>query len=112
MTSSTDFVNMDSNEYLIKTLLLHKAFRCGLSTCDLVEKIWTSHIMAAVYEAHRLLALAGEHSRSRLELASRRAIYYGQGNYRTVKGILKQRADSAPMDAEHSVLGKQTGWPF
>lgn len=112
MNVDSEPINMDTNEYLVKTLLLHRAQRCGTATGDLVAKIWTSHIAKAVCEAQRCLSLADRYSRTRLELASHRAFHYGRGNYRTVKRILKHSADEAPMDSNHSVLGKPTGWPY
>jgi len=54
-------------------------------------------MLDGLYHRRHFIRLADIHSKARLEEASRRALYYGQANYRTVRRILHRRANQLPL---------------
>lgn len=86
------------DELTLKCLLLKRAASHGPSVSAIVEQIWVRAIHGAICEAERFLSLARIHSPDRLEAASRRAIYYGHGDYRTVDALLMRRLEALPLN--------------
>ncbi len=94
MNRHTDIVD----ELTLKELLLKRAASHGPSVRAIVEQIWVRSIHSALSETERFLSLARTHSTDRLEAASRRAIYYGHSDYRTVDSLLMRRLEALPLN--------------
>jgi hypothetical protein len=103
-------INMESNEQALKYRLWHRAGCCGLSTTAIVESLWASYLLDGLYHCQRLLHLADTYSKARLEAASRRALYYGKANYRTIRRILQRNAEKLPLTIDTDIWGRK--WDF
>jgi hypothetical protein len=106
MNTPKTVLNMLSNEQALKNCLWHRAFRCGGSAVAVVEALWASYFLEAVYHCRRLLQLADRYSAPRLEAACRRALYYGQANYRTIRRILQHGVDRLAPDLQTDIWGR------
>ena len=108
-TPKTILNMLDSDLKALKARLLHQAARCGGSVISVVEALWASYLLDALYHCRHFIRLAEIYSKTRLETASRRALYYGQANYRTVRPILQRRADQLPLRPDTDIWGHT--WP-
>jgi hypothetical protein len=97
---------MESNEQAIRNQLFHRAGLCGPSAIRLVEGLWGSYLLDGLAHCQRLLDLGRRYSTLRLDRACQRAMYYGQGDYRTVKRILHRRLDQLPQSPSTDVWGR------
>jgi hypothetical protein len=100
---------LDSDVEAIKARLLHQAAQCGSSVVSVVEALWASYLLDGLYHCRHFIRLADIHSKARLEAASRRALYYGQANYRTVRRILQRHTDQLPLRTDTDIWGHT--WP-
>jgi hypothetical protein len=105
VNTSKTVLTMECNEQALKNRLWHRAGCCGPSTATVVESLWASYLLDGLYHCQRLLHLADTYSKTRLETASRRAIYYGRANYRTIKRILQRNADELPLTINTDIWG-------
>lgn len=105
-TPKTVLNMLDSDVKALTHRLLYEAARCGFSVVSVVEALWASYLLDGLYHCRRFIRLAEIYSKSRLEAASRRALYYGQANYRTVRRILKRNADNLPLRNNTDIWGK------
>ena len=103
-------LNMQSNEQALKNRLWYRAGCCGLSTAAIVESLWASYLLDGLYHCQQLLRLADIYSKTRLEAASRRALYYGQANYRTIRRILQRNTEKLPLTPDTNIWGHK--WTF
>jgi hypothetical protein len=110
MNAPKTILAMESSEQAIHKRLFHRAGLCGPSVISLVEGLWGSHLLDGLWHCQRLLQLADRYTKFRLEEACRRAVFYGQGNYRTVKQILRRGADRLPRSSQTDIWGRS--WNF
>ena len=106
MKTPKNVLNMvDSDVKALTNRLLHEAAQCGSSVIAVVEALWASYLLDGLYHCRRFTRLAEVYSKPRLEAASRRALYYGQARYRTVKRILIRGADKLPLRSDTDIWG-------
>ena len=74
-----------------------------------IDALWASYLLDGLYHCRRFTRLAEIYSKPRLEAASRRALYYGQAHYCTVKRILARGADKLPVRSDTDIWGNT--WP-
>ena len=72
---------------------LQSAAAMGPATDRLVRERLEVHALHNLREAQAILRLAQRYDRSRLEHACERALSFGDGRYRTVRGILERGLD-------------------
>jgi len=96
----------DTNERSLKQLFLQKALSIGPSVTTILENIWVRTVISAFCDFERFLKLAEIHSPNRLEAASRRALFYGHGDYRTVDYILMKRLEGLPLSHYSDINGQ------
>ena len=99
------------DELTLKQLLLEKAGAFGPSVATIAENIWVRAVMSALSETERFLKLASHHSANRLEAASRRALFYGHSDYRTVDRLLMKRLEALPLNHFTDIDGQMLFWP-
>ena len=99
----------DSDVKALSNRLLHEAAQCGSSVVSVVDALWASYLLDVLYHCRRFLLLAYIYSKPRLEAASRRALYYGQANYHTLRRILQRHADRLPLRNDTDIWGKTWG---
>jgi hypothetical protein len=109
-TPKTVLNMLDTELKAIKNRLLHEAAMCGASVISVVDALWASYVLDGIYHCQNFIALANIYSKRRLEDASRRALYYGQANYRMIKRILQRHADKLPITSDTDIWGKT--WDF
>jgi hypothetical protein len=105
MNTSKTVLTMQSNEQALKNCLSHQAFRCGGSALSVVEALWASHLLEALYHCQRLLRLANSYTRPRLDAACHRALWYGQADCRTIRRILQRGADRLLTSLDTDIWG-------
>lgn len=107
MNTTKTTLTFDSDLQAVKNRLWHRAGRCGISATCVVEGLWASYLLDAFEHCSRVLRLADRYSTRRLEAACRRALYYGQANYRTIRRILHRGADKLPLEVGTDIWGHQ-----
>lgn len=110
MNPSSPVLKSETDEHSLRLLILQKAESIGPSVTTIVESIWVHSVMNALYDVDRLLKLAETHSPTRLEAASRRALFHGQGNYYTVDHILTKHLDNLPLSHYMDIEGQLLFW--
>lgn len=82
--------------------VLEDAHKIGPATAQVVQDLLEHPVLDRLNTAGRLARLANTYSPARLEAACQKALAYGDGSYKTVKGILKQglEAQEAPIPVE------------
>jgi transposase len=82
--------------------VLEEAQQIGPATAQVVRDLLEHPVLDRLSTAGRLVRLANQYSQERLEAACQKALSYGDGSYKTVKGILKQGVESqaAPLPVE------------
>jgi hypothetical protein len=99
------------DELRLKQLLLEKAGAFGPSVATIAENLWVRAVVGGLTEAERFLKLAAYHSADRLEAASRRALFYGHSDYRTVDRLLMRRLEALPLNHYTDIDGQMLFWP-
>ena len=94
----------------LRVLILQKAESIGPSVTTIVEGFWGRAVMGALYDIERFLKLAQIYSSTRLESASRRALFHGQGKYDTVNYILTNHLDNLPLSVKADIDGQFLLW--
>lgn len=74
--------------------VVEDAQKIGPATQQVVQELLEHPFLDRLPTAGRLVRLANKFSPERLEAACQRALIYGDGNYKTIKGILKQGTES------------------
>ena len=110
MNPVSPILKSEADERSLRLLILQKAESCGPSVTTIVENIWVRAVMSALYDIERFLKLAEIHSPTRLEAASRRALFHGQGNYYTVDHILTKHLDNLPLSHYVDIDGQLLFW--
>jgi hypothetical protein len=77
----------------------------GPATLAIVEQLLANRPVDKMRVAGRLLTLAGEYGGERLEAACRMAVAHGEGDYQTVKTILRGGLDMAQPAARPAATG-------
>ncbi|MFO7530372.1 MAG: IS21 family transposase [Marinobacter sp.] len=82
--------------------VVEDAQKVGPATGKVVQELLEHPVLDRLSTAGRLVRLANQFSPERLEAACQKALAYGDGSYRTIKGILKQGTESqtAPLLVE------------
>jgi len=73
-----------------------KAKQIGASTTELIERLFADRPLDRLRTVQAILRLEKKHGPKRLEQACRRALFYDETSYRTVKRILDHALDSEP----------------
>jgi hypothetical protein len=110
MNPLSPLLKNEADEHSLRLLILRKAESIGPSVTTIVENIWVRTVMTALYDIERFLKLADIHSPKRLEAASRRAIFHGHGDHRTVDHILMKHLDSLPLSHYSDIDGQLFFW--
>jgi len=111
MNQPSPILKNAADEHSLRSLILKKAQSIGPSVTSIVESIWVRAVMTALYDIERFLKLADAHSPTRLETASKRAIFHGHGDHRTVDYILMKHLDSLPLSHYTDIDGQLLFWP-
>ena len=98
MNPLSPLLKSEADERSLRLLILQKAESIGPSVTTLVENIWVRAVMTALYDIERL------------EAASRRAIFHGHGDHRTVDHILMKHLDSLPLSHYSDIDGQLFFW--
>lgn len=106
MNAPKTIMAIESSEQAIRNRLLHRSGLCGPSVIRFVDGLWSSYLLDGMSGCLRLLELSQRYSRARLEQACRRAMYYGHGNYRTVRRILQLGIEYLPQTPQTDVWGR------
>lgn len=85
---------------------LRQAEAIGPACRALIERLFGSRVLDNLRAAQGIVALGKPYGTTRLENACRRALHFDNPRYRTVKEILKQGLDQAPMEAAPPPLSK------
>jgi hypothetical protein len=72
--------------------------------------MWVEAVKNALYDVDRFLKLAETYSPTRLEAASRRALFHGHSNYYTVDHILNKNLDNLPLSHYVDIEGQLLFW--
>jgi hypothetical protein len=67
-----------------------KASEIGPHTGTLIDEILKEHAMRNLRKAQALLRLAEKHGRTSMEAAAKRALFFGNFRYRSIKTILEK----------------------
>jgi len=78
---------------------LRQAEAIGPACRELIERLFSSRVLDNLRAAQGIVALGKPYGAARLESACRRALHFDNPRYRTVKEILKQGLDQAPVEA-------------
>jgi transposase len=73
------------------------ARQIGPSTAEMVELLLDDSVIDRLRQTQRLLRLGTRHGEHRLEAACQRALHYGDPQYTTVKRILSEGLETAPL---------------
>lgn len=73
------------------------ARRIGPATGEVVEKLLAERPLDQLRSVQAILRLVDTVGAARLEAACRRALFFGDGHYRRIKGILNAALDQAPL---------------
>jgi hypothetical protein len=111
MNQLSPILKNTADEQYLRSLILEKAQSIGPSVTTIVENIWLRAAMTALYDIERFLKLAEIHSSTRLEAASRRALFHGHGDYHTVDHILVKHLDRLPLSHYADINGQLLFWP-
>jgi len=98
------------DEQSLRQLVLQKGKSIGPSVTTILENIWVRSVMSALCDIERFLKLAEIHSPNRVEAASRRALFHGHGDYRTVDHILMKGLEGLPLSHYSDVDGQLLFW--
>lgn len=71
--------------------------RIGPATAEVVEKLLAERPLDQLRSVQAILRLVDTVGPQRLEAACRRALFFGDGRYRRIKGILNAALDQAPL---------------
>jgi hypothetical protein len=100
----------EADERSLKVLILQKAESIGPSVATIVESMWVEAVKNVLYDVDRFLKLAETYSSTRLEAASRRALFHGHSNYYTVDYILNKNLDNLPLSHYVDIEGQYLFW--
>jgi hypothetical protein len=100
----------EADERSLKALILQKAESIGPSVTTIVESMWVEAVKNVLYDVDRFLKLAETYSPTRLEAASRRALFHGHSNYYTVNHILNKNLDDLPLSHYADIEGQYLFW--
>jgi len=106
MNPLSPIVKSELDEHSLRSLILQKAQSIGPSVTTIVESMWVEAVKNVLYDVDRFLKLAETYSPSRLEAASRRALFHGHNNYYTVDHILTKHLDSLPLSHYVDIEGQ------
>jgi len=98
------------DERSLKALILQKAQSIGPSVATIVESMWVEAVKNVLYDIRGFLKLAETYSPTRLEAASRRALFHGHSNYYTVDHILNKNLDDLPLSHYVDIEGQYLFW--
>jgi hypothetical protein len=110
MNPVSPLLENEPEERSLRQLFLHKARSIGPSVTTILENIWVRTVMSALCDIERFLKLAQIHSPNRLEAASKRALFYGHGDYRTVDHILIKHLEGLPLSHYSDINGQLLFW--
>ncbi len=77
--------------------VLEEAQKVGSATAQVVQELLEHPVLDRLSTAGRLVRLANQYTAERLEAACKKALAFGDGSYKTVKGILKQGSEAQEM---------------
>jgi len=100
----------EADERSLRMLVLQKAQSIGPSVTTIVESMWVEAVKNVLYDIDRFLKLAETYSSTRLETASRRALFHGHSNYYTVDHILSKQLDTLPLSHYVDIEGQLLFW--
>jgi len=83
---------------------LHQAEAIGASCRQLIEQLFSDRVLDNMRAAQGVIGLGKKYGPTRLEQACKRALFYDNPRYGTVKSILQQGLDQMP-------LPEQIDWP-
>lgn len=110
MNPVSPILRSEADEHSLRVLILQKAESIGPSVTTIVESIWARAVMTALCDIERFLKLAQTYSPTRLEAASRRALFHGHSNYYTVDHILNKNLDNLPLSHYVDIEGQYLFW--
>jgi len=110
MNLSSPVLKSEVDERSLRVLILQKAESIGPSVTTIVESMWVEAVKNALYDVDRFLKLAETYSPTRLEAASRRALFHGHSNYYTVDHILTKQLDTLPLSHYVNIEGQLLFW--
>lgn len=95
----TDHYPPDKLVYLMATpaYCRRQAREVGPAVAELVGRLQADRPLYRLRSVQAVLRLEQKYGRERLERAARRALYFGETSYRTVRRILDQALDSEPL---------------
>ena len=95
----------DAEEHALKRRLLDRALTLGPFVGAMMQGIWVDFIHSTVSQTQRLFSLATLHGHIRLDAACRRALYYRRTHLFVVEEILREDAQSLPLNPYTDVFG-------
>jgi hypothetical protein len=110
MNPVSPILKSEADEHSLRILILQKAQSIGPSVTTIVESLWVRAVMGALCDIERFLKLAQTYSPTRLEAASRRAVFHGHGNYYTVHQILSKHLENLPLSDDVDIDGQLLFW--
>ncbi len=110
MNPVSPVLKSEADERSLRVLILQKAESIGPSVTTIVESMWVEAVKNALYDVDRFLKLAETYSPTRLEAASRRALFHGHSNYYTVDHILTKHLDTLPLSHYVDIEGQYLFW--
>ena len=110
MNPRSPLLKSAADERSLRMLIFQKVESIGPSFTTIVENLWVRTQMSTLVDIERFLKLAATHCPNRLEAASRRALFYGHGDYHTVEHILTKHLYNLPLHHRSDINGQLLLW--